>query len=118
MNKPKDIKDIANSMRMLEKIKKDAFVEDATENLLKRAQNKINETTSASQLSRASGAGYLSAIMNPKNVCSMQTIDINNKMSNVYIQTYQPEEHRTGRRKKITIIKKKRNKDGSVESSR
>lgn len=71
---------------------------------------------SISGLSKASGAGYLSSIMNPKNVLSMSAIDLNNQ-SNVYITTLQ-DENTDDKKKKITIIKRKRRSDGSVESSK
>lgn len=42
-------------------------------------------------LSKATGAGFLSSIMNPKNVASVQTIQVGNNSSNVYVQTVDSE---------------------------
>lgn len=61
------------------------------------------------------------SILNPKNVASLQTIELNRCNSNVYIQTMQRIEdpyRSSSRRRKITIIQKKRRKDGSVEHYR
>lgn len=65
-----------------------------------------------------SGLGLFQSLLNPKNVTSMQTIELNKCDSNVYIQTMNRIEdpyRSSSRRQKITIIKKKRRKDGSVE---
>lgn len=63
----------------------------------------------------------LTSILNPKNVTSMQTIELGTSDSNVYIQTLKKLENpydQAARKKKITIIKRRRNKDGSVVSSK
>ena len=81
---PKVFKDLNNSMKMLEVIKKDKnndYYPESTQALLRNQQKKINsqtvDATSSTHLSKVTGAGYLSNMMNPKNVLSMQTIDIN-----------------------------------------
>lgn len=38
-------------------------------------------------LSKNSGAGFLSKILNPKNFTSLQTLEKNANHSNVYVQT-------------------------------
>ena len=60
--------------------------------------------------------GLLSRILNPKNVTSMQTIELSRKNSHVYIETLNKAENPYNvKRKKIVIIKKRRRKDGSIE---
>jgi hypothetical protein len=82
------------------------------------ARRRINDSNSLSNFSMTPH-GYLSTIVNPSNVASMQTIDINHKQSNVYINTMRNQENpQSSKRKRITIIKRKRRADGSIESVR
>ena len=79
-------------------------------------ESKQTETTN---LSRASGAGLLSSIMNPRNVASLRTMQVGSNSSNVYVQTVDPAkpEHK-GRRRKVIVIERKRRADGSVDCAR
>ena len=64
---PKLFKDLNNSMKMLETIKKDGandYFPESTQALLRNQQKKINGKTIDVE-STKSGAGYLSQMMNP-----------------------------------------------------
>ena len=74
-SKPKEFKDLAVSMKMLEKIKLGKKMEEDEEKSL-NASAAIS-IGGMSNLSKLSGAGGLiSSIMNPKNVKSMQTMQL------------------------------------------
>lgn len=126
MSKPKAFKDLNNSLKMIEKIKQNSIIDiedqEGTEQLLSNAHKRMNNSidVSSAGLSKASGQGYLSAIMNPSNVASMSTINLDHRRSNIYINTLsgQKREGSSSKRQKIIIIKKKRHADGSVESVR
>jgi hypothetical protein len=123
--KPNEFRDLKNSMKMLEHIKRDVenqyFPLPPTKQTLRNVQFKLNRNTSDSGNSVTSGLGLLSSFLNPKNVTSMQTIELSKSNSHVYIQTLKKAENpydAAAKRKKITIIKRRRNKDGSVESTK
>jgi len=63
-----------------------------------------SKKTELTNLSKASGAGILSSIMNPKNVASVQTIQVNSNSSNVYVQTVDNEKQQRKLKKKFIII--------------
>jgi len=63
-----------------------------------------SKKTELTNYSKASGAGILSAIMNPKYVASVQTIQVGNNSSNVYVQTVDNEKQERKLKKKIIII--------------
>lgn len=77
----------------------------------------------ATNLSKASGAGLLSNILNPNKVTSVQTIQRGKNFSNIYVNTAEQTINEFGvnkkpPRKKITIITKKKRPDGSYDTSR
>lgn len=63
-------------------------------------------------------------MMDPRNLKTMQTLDLNNSHQNIYINSITPRSDNVSekptklKRKKVTIIKKKYNRDGSVEKIR
>lgn len=118
---PRAFRDISNSMRVIDQIKNDPYsVKQPTEQLLQNARDKLNDN-GAGMDTGESGAGFLCKILNPRNVMSMQTIKVDNTESNLYIQTVKQLEDPydvSSRRQKITIIKKKRRRDGSIESQK
>lgn len=62
--------------------------------------------------------------MNPKNIKSMQTINLNKSHQNIYINTISPksdnhsENSKKSKRRKITVIKNKFNPDGTTQKIR
>ena len=63
-------------------------------------------------------------MMDPRNLKTMQTLDLNSSHQNIYINSITPRSDNASekppklKRKKVTIIKKKYNRDGSVEKIR
>ena len=129
LSKPNEFKDLANSMKMLEKIKRDSSTAALEKGQIVSAQHSrmvnldATQNSLASGLSKASGAGLLSQILNPKRVASVHTLKHGNS-SNVYVQTVDALAGRDGSpnrkasKKRITIIKRKRRPDGSVDCSK
>lgn len=84
----------------------------------------LNPMSEATNLSKASGAGLLSNILNPNKVTSVQTIQRGRNVSNIYVNTCDPNIiaesgiNKKPPRKKITIITKKKRPDGSYDTSR
>ena len=84
----------------------------------------LNPMSEGTNLSKASGAGLLSNILNPKTVTSVQTIQRGRNVSNIYVNTCEQNINEPGvnkkppRKKKITIITKKKRPDGSYDTSR
>lgn len=124
------MKDLVASMQLLDKMKRNSQQEyGSTQFLLSNAHQRLNQAQQLNQCAQDSEGsvegqpqGYLSALMNPQNMVSLQAIELDGRRSNVYINT-QPGSIRerdgsSSRRRKIILIKKKRHKDGSVESTR
>lgn len=93
-NQPKVLKELATSMKMMDQIKQDkehSVIKIPAELYYNNKRNnhrkfKTNRNLSEREKeSKASGQGYLSSILNPKNVASLQTIELNRCNSNVYI---------------------------------
>lgn len=80
---------------------------------------KTHSTSSLKQVKK-DGEGVLTQLFNPQNLASIQTIDLNQQKSNVYINTNDNQPNNrdgsSSRRRKFIIIKKKRHRDGSIES--
>jgi len=128
--KPSECKDLNNSMKLLQAIKKvdpEPYFNDGDSRIKSKMQSKLvgmgghtvySDVTNLSKYSKASGAGYLSQILNPRNFSSLKTLEVNNSQSNLYVETLPSEETSRKSRKKIIIIQKKRLPDGSIESNR
>ena len=75
----------------------------------------VEERTDSSMTS-----GFLSQLMNPCNVLDLQTMTLSQNRENVYITTRGTEQtsQRPRRKKKIIVIKKVKNPDGSLVTIR
>ena len=81
----------------------------------------LNPMSEGTNLSKVSGAGLLSNILNPNKVTSVQTIQRGRNVSNIYVNTCEQNmgtNQKPPPRKKITIITKKKRPDGSYDTSR
>ena len=136
--KPNAMTDVLNTMELLEQIKKSSQAEYGIDSEVpsqvapSQPSQKImsNATSSHRRLKthltsslrpvKKEDDGVLSQLFNPSNLASIQTIDLNQQKSNVYINTLDSQQPRregsSSSRRKYIIIKKKRHRDGSVES--
>mmetsp|Transcript_24582 Transcript_24582/g.38143 ORF Transcript_24582/g.38143 Transcript_24582/m.38143 type:complete len:262 (-) Transcript_24582:2286-3071(-) len=114
--KPTECKDLSNSMRLLQAIRKtepEQYFNDGDSRLKSKMQSKFldmhghtvySDVTDLSKYSKASGAGYLTKILNPRNFSSLKTLEVNNSQSNLYVETLPSEATTRRTKKKIVII--------------
>ena len=87
-------------------------------------QSGRNPLHKAAATTDANLQGYIASMMDPRNLKTMQTLDLNSSHQNIYINSITPRSDNASekppklKRKKVTIIKKKYNRDGSVEKIR